>query len=76
MAVGCLINVWFAGQLPQWMVLWANIGVAVGCYAGAKYFVGYWNESFILVSCVFHVASHVFVSMLHFAMLYFYSKFE
>jgi hypothetical protein len=25
---------------------------------------------------VFHVASHVFVSVLHFAMLYFYSKVE
>ena len=73
MATGCLIDVWFESQLPQRALLWAVTAFAVGCYAGAKYFVEY-GDSYILASYVFHVASHVFVSMSHFAILYFFSK--
>ena len=77
MAIGCVIDVWFILQLQQRALLWVGIVCSVGFYAGAKYFVEYSHyhgDSYLLVSYVFHVAAHVFVSALHFSILYFYKK--
>jgi len=73
MAVGCVIDLWFASVLPQRLLLSVITITAVGFYACAKYFAVY-GYPLVLASFVFHVAAHILVSVSHFAILYFYSK--
>ena len=73
MTAGCLIDIWYARQLPlqQSLTVLAFTVLAVVLYACAKLSVEYYHVSY---GIVFHVASHVCVSVSHVAMLFYYSK--
>ena len=74
MTVGCLIDIWFARQLPlqESVTVMAFTVLAVVFYACAKFSVYY----YVSYSLVFHVASHACVSISHVAMLFYYSKID
>jgi hypothetical protein len=69
MAVGCLMDQWYAWHLPQWGFLWSAIACTLICYAVAKFMA---LNNLFAWSQVFHVASHVLVTTEHIVLLYYY----